>query len=135
MDYSKKLDELYGDYKEGIENLTRLGFLSDNIFDFTTYDNEVSEQFARGMLEVLECLLLRKTFEYQAKHKGAYMNYLLMVNMPFLAGKLDWGTSIRGAWLDNTGDDSYQICSDLIVPQSDLVTFTAQLIEWAKITN
>lgn len=76
---------------------SRLGFLSSAIFDFTTYDGEMDVRFARKALEVCGVLSCKKTFEY-IRDPDNYEWYLLMCNMPFFDGKLEWGTSIRGAW-------------------------------------
>lgn len=81
---------------------SRLEYLAENIFDFTSYDSSVAELFAQGMIEVIECIVSRKTFEYHGQSEGKYMTYLTMVNMPFLKDKLDWGTSIRGAWINSS---------------------------------
>ena len=43
-----------------------------------------------------------KTFEYQEEEESENYNwFLIMCNMLFFADKLNWGTSIRGAWWDN----------------------------------
>ena len=39
----------------------------------------------------------KKSFDYHQKSDEQYINYLTMVNTPFLIDKLEWGTSIRGA--------------------------------------
>lgn len=82
---------------------SELEYLGDYVFDFTCYDSDMSELFAKGMIEVIEALILNKTFEYQKQSDGKYITYLTMVNMPFLRDKLNWGTSIRGAWIDDEG--------------------------------
>jgi len=77
--------------------MSRLTFLADYIFDFTTYDDQMSEFFARKAIEVCAAITEGSTFEY-IKDTDNYRWFLLMVNMPFFAKRLDWGTSIRGAW-------------------------------------
>ena len=81
----------------GDNEMSRFEFLSDYIFDFTTYDAEVSEFFARKALEVCASISDERTY-YYIKDADNYRWFLLMVNMPFFSGRLDWGTSIRGAW-------------------------------------
>jgi hypothetical protein len=89
--------------KEGYEAIAstdpigRLEYLSDYILDFTTAESGYSELFAKKALEVCEAISYGKTFEY-IKEPECRPWYLLMVNMPFFADKLEWGTSIRGAW-------------------------------------
>lgn len=140
IDYKEKLEELY---QEDIKNdnkpgLSKLEFLSETIFDFTTYDSEISEMFARNMLEVIECILKNKTFEYQKEPKN-YLNYLTMVNMPFLVKKLNWGGSIRGAWFEEYAyaeqDDSFNVAYDLKVPKIEIKKFMADLLEWSNQTK
>lgn len=77
-----------------------LEYLGDHIFDFTTYDSEVSELFASKAVEVCEAISNRSTFDY-IKEPENYRWFLLMCNMPFFASKIEWGTSIRGAWWDH----------------------------------
>lgn len=77
--------------------ISRLEFLADYVFDFTTYDAEMSELFARKALEVCAAISDKRTFDY-IKDAENYRWFLLMVNMPFFAGRLEWGSSIRGAW-------------------------------------
>ena len=54
------------------------------------------------MLEVIDVIINQTQFEY-IKDEAKYLNYLTMVNMPFLSNKIEWGTSIRGAWFDEYG--------------------------------
>lgn len=77
--------------------MSRLEYLSDYIFNFTTYDGEMAELFARRSLEVRAAISNSTTFDY-IKDADQYRWYLVMCNMPFFADKLEWGTSIRGAW-------------------------------------
>jgi hypothetical protein len=113
-------------------------FLGSEIFDFTTYDGDVDSLFASKMIEVLECILNGTTFKYQ-EDESNYLNYLTMVNMPFLRGTLDYGTSIRGAWFDEYGvkginDKPYEI-GNITVPRIDIKIFIKELIDWSKIPD
>lgn len=90
--------EIERDRECGAES--RLVYLSDHIFDFTTYDSEMSEMFATKAVEVCDAINKAKTFDYIADAEN-YKWFLLMCNMPFFASRLNWGTSIRGAWWDH----------------------------------
>jgi len=81
----------------GGEPETRLEYLSEHIFNFTTYDGEIAELFACKAMEVCKAISDGTTFDY-IKDAEQYQWYIVMCNMPFFADKLDWGTSIRGAW-------------------------------------
>lgn len=96
-DYQTMLEEGYADFKEQVREGSRLEYLSENIFNFTTYEIEYSEMFAKKALEVCAAIEEGVTFEYIQSQENRLW-YLLMVNMPFFADKLEWGTSIRGAW-------------------------------------
>lgn len=80
----------------------RLDYLGNNIFDFTTYDSNISELFARKAVEVCDAITNKSTFDYIKNHDN-YVWFLLMCNMPFFSNKLDWGSSIRGAWWRSSG--------------------------------
>lgn len=45
-------------------NLTRLSYLSDFVFDFTTYDNEMDGLLGRKAVDVCESINNMTTFEY-----------------------------------------------------------------------
>jgi len=120
------LEKEYQEEKEYNECLgSRLDFIGETIFNFTMYDGDASERFALKMIEVIECIINRTTFEYQ---KENYDNYLTMVNMPFLVDKLDWGGSIRGAWLDYSKE--YTVSYDIKIEKEEIELFLTQLIKW-----
>jgi len=99
MDYLKILENSFNVSKEMFEcpPENRLEYLGDHVFDFTTYDGTMSSLFAQRAVEVCEAINNRKTFEY-IEDEERYKWFLLMCNMPFFSDKLEWGTSIRGAW-------------------------------------
>ena len=98
MDYAKLLEDSYRMESVHCEGtLTRLCYLSDSIFNFTTYDPEMSELLARKALDVCSAISEGSTFEYIGD-PDRYRWYVLLINMPFFAERLDWGSSIRGAW-------------------------------------
>lgn len=76
---------------------TRLAYLSEHIFSFTTYDSEKDELFGRKAIEICEAINEGRTFDF-IKDTDNYTWFLVMCNMPFFADRLEWGTSIRGAW-------------------------------------
>lgn len=110
------------------EEMTKIQFLAKFFFDFELDDDDMYELFGSEMLEVIECILNENTFEY-IKDPSNYKKFLTMVNMPFMDGKLDCGTSIRGAWFDDY--DTYECCS-IPIPHGQLTNFLRQLIDWVK---
>ena len=44
---------------------SKIEYIGNVIFDFTTYDSAVDILFAKRMMPVLKCILERKSFEYQ----------------------------------------------------------------------
>lgn len=138
MDYKSELDRAYAQAKEtwGCPPKNKIEFVGNEIFDLTCYDSEVDEMLGSKMLEVIECILNNKTFDYQQTSRQNYINYLIMVNMPFMKDKLNWGTSIRGAFFDEHGhhsdtDKNYYV-GFFSFPKSDVKIFMTQLIEWSK---
>ena len=132
-DYLAFLDH---EYKEAIENdcvapESKLEFVGNHIFDFCTYDSDLDVIFAQRMIEVINAILTRATFEYQAQSQWHYENYILMCNMPFLNHKLSWGTSIRGAWIEDYGNGEIEIHFKMI-PRKDLKPFLSALVEWVR---
>lgn len=79
---------------------SRLEFLANHIFQFTTYDSAISELFAGKAVEVCRAITEQKTFEYIKDSQENYQWFLIMCNLPFFADRISWGASIRGAWWD-----------------------------------
>lgn len=100
MNYEQLLVDSYKMQVElGDESLSRLEYLAEYVFDFTTYDGDMSELFAAKALEVCSAISMGSTRDY-IKDADNYRWYLLMINMPFFAGRLTWGISVRHAWWD-----------------------------------
>ena len=101
MDYLELLEHSFelerADTGCGCPPESRLAFLSESIFDFTTYDSEKDEFFGRKAVEVCTAINDGKTFDF-IKDADNYTWFLVMCNMPFFSERLEWGTSIRGAW-------------------------------------
>lgn len=103
MDYKLLLEESFAKHAEDQldePDGSRLVFLGDEIFNFTTYDTGMTEFFARKAVEVCNAINTFTTFKYQDESPENYQWFLVMCNMPFFVDKLNWGTSIRGAWWD-----------------------------------
>jgi hypothetical protein len=121
---------------------SRLAYLSENIFDFTTYDGAMSDLFGRKAVEVCAAITNGTTFDYIADQDN-HRWFLLMVNMPFFAGRLDWGTSIRGAWWSAYPDKHFEFQScglwdggeqqtgDLLFTEEEWKEFMRAVIEFA----
>lgn len=137
MDYLQLLNHSF-EMEMVCENpcLTKLAFLSQNIFEFTTYDRQKDELFGRKAIEVCHAISTRTTFEY-IRDSDAYTWYLVMCNMPFFAHKITWGTSIRGAsWGTN---DARPISLDVLGLWDGDTAIIKPIdfsnAEWAKFIN
>lgn len=99
MTYLALLEHSYTTERDTSENPpeSRLVFLADQVFQFTTYDATMSTEFAQHAVDVCQAITQQTTFQY-IEDRDRYRWFLLMCNMPFFNGRLDWGTSIRGAW-------------------------------------
>lgn len=130
-DFEALLEPQFAQWNEVCGESSRLVFLSDEIFGFTTYDNEMSALFAAKALEVCAAIADRANFEY-IKDPDNYRWYLLMCNMPFFAKRLEWGTSIRGAWWRFEQSEFRLGLVTLKVWHDDWPQFIAALREFAK---
>jgi hypothetical protein len=134
--FIKILDYNYKEQAEmEINPESKLEYLGDTIFDFTTYDGAISVLLAENMLPVIKCILEKTTFVYISANTEQYVNYITMVNTGFLADKIEWGTSIRGAWFDNfgtTGDYEFD-CGRVVVNGRDVTEFMRDLLDWVKV--
>lgn len=137
MDYLKLLEHSYKVEKKYCERQqkTRYEFLSEYIFDFTTYDAQKSELFAKKAVEVCEAINNRKTFEY-IKDDNNYNWYLMLCNTTFFHDKIEWGTSIRGAfWSAPTGTQITLLSCGLWFEVEEWKCFIAAIIEFVSNEN
>jgi len=113
--------------------VSRLDYLGEYIFKFTTYDSEYSEMFAAKALEVCAAISDCKTFEY-IKEPERYRWYLLMCNMPFFEERIGWGGSIRGAWWGGRPKKPIEFDSCGLFLDGEQVTKTLQFTddEWKQ---
>lgn len=133
------LEHSYNIARADDPDMSRLEFLAAYIFDFTTYAPAYSELFASKALEVCAVISAGKNFGYISDESN-HQWYLLMVNMPFFVERLNWGTSIRGAWWDHK-DFELSSCGlwdgetqtlDIKFTYNEWVAFIADLIAFGK---
>jgi hypothetical protein len=131
-DYLKMLEDGHAetDSFQGEGRTSRLEYLSDQIFDFNTYEREMAELFSSKAVEVCAVISDKKTFEYIGASHENRMWYLLMCNMPFFAERLEWGTSIRGSWWDH--QITLDTCGLFWQGEQITETMTFTGIEWAE---
>lgn len=99
MDYKELLEHSYKVAAKTFDCApeSRLEYLGDHIFNFATYDSEMSVLFASKAVEVCAAINNKLTFDF-IEDDNNYKWFLIMCNMPFFTERLEWGTSIRGAW-------------------------------------
>lgn len=110
---------------------SRFAYLSGSIFDFTTYDGELDDLFGRRAVEVCAAINTQTTFDY-IESPEQYQWFITMCNMPFFQGRLEWGTSIRGAWWSVPSNQERMKLSScgLWAGDEQLTDMTFTLDEW-----
>lgn len=93
FEYSKELNPDYW------KDATKIEFLSSEIFNIVTYENNVSSFLGYKILEICKNISNNTTFEYIKDEENNFY-YLTLINLPFLMEKIEWGGSVRGAWWD-----------------------------------
>lgn len=121
MNYLNILEESYNTIKNDEPNITRLEYISEHIFRFTTYEQKNAELFAKKCIEVCLSISNGKTYEY-IENEDNHMWYLIMVNMPFFQDRIEWGGSIRGAWWDFSPSKPFVLHTCGIFVKGDQIT-------------
>ena len=89
----------YKDYSEFFEEgQTKYHWASKEIFDLTTYDDDLDELFVKKIIEVCKAIIDRKTFEYINVSADNYVTYIIVCNLLEEYDWIEWGTSVGGAW-------------------------------------
>lgn len=124
---------------------SRLDYLCGYIFDIHPYDSELADSIAAKVLEVITAITERKTFEY-IKDEDKYESYIVMCHMPFIAERITWGGSIRGAFweypikLECCGlycedDDGYEPVLGIVLPDEKWILFVQAMNAFIKEDN
>lgn len=99
MNYKEKLEHDYllqKSYHDGIYTVEE--YLSEYIFNYTTYDSTIDEQIVFRSCVIIDAILRGTTVKLIDDEADWYLWYIIIVNMPFFVDKIEWGTSFRGAW-------------------------------------
>ena len=138
MNYLSLLNESYAEILthryDGDDPMSRLAYIGDYIFEFTTYDDSMSELFATKALEVCHAISNNTTFDY-IKGNENYKWFLIMLNMPCLSNRVDWGCSIRGCWWDhepNTTRFNFEDMTGLYFDGDQLDKLELDLDQWVE---
>lgn len=120
--------EFESDFSEYNESEKRAMFLSEYIVGITTYDGNLSLKFGKMIIETLEQIKNKTTYEY-IENELNYEKYILSCN--FIERWLDWGTSIRGAWF-NTYDGKIETDEYLgnVGCDKEFINITEDFISW-----
>lgn len=103
IDFARVLEESFKEPDgSGYHYETRMQFIAREVFDLTTYESDFDELIGREIFDVCMAITHKKTFDY-IEDEECMAKYLRCVNMQFFKDRLDWGTSIRGAWWDHSG--------------------------------
>jgi hypothetical protein len=94
FEWSKKTND------DDLDQLSSKAEYLMSLIDFHTYDAGLDAFFMDKITEVLEALLNRTTFDFIGKSHDNNKWYTIVLHLPFFIDGVNWGTSIRGAWLD-----------------------------------
>lgn len=78
---------------------TKYEWAAYRVFDLTTYDGGLDERFVKDILEVCKVILEDRNYEYIEDEKN-YVKFILVCQLLDRNNWIEWGSSIRGAWLD-----------------------------------
>lgn len=73
-------------------------WLAEDVINFVAYDNDIDLKIGKKIYKTVEAIINRTQSEFMEEH---YEDYIVCLN---LIGEenLEWGTSIRYCWFDNT---------------------------------
>lgn len=85
-------------------------------FDISTYSGDMAHVISGAMVKVIKALLNRDTFEFIEESKSNYYDFILYVNI--FDNKnleyIDWGTSIRGAWINQEYEELFKFFIEFV---------------------
>ena len=94
----RKYEDDYYSYCISTCGETKYEWCASIIFDLVTYDSELDEIFVKNILEVCKSIINRTNYDY-IKDPERYVQYIIVCQLLSSMKWIDWGTSIRGAWI------------------------------------
>lgn len=79
---------------------TKYEWAATYIFDLYTYDANLDVRFVKDILEVCQ-VIIERDFEYQMDDNN-YIKYILVCQLLYHFNWINWGTSIRNAWFEDS---------------------------------
>lgn len=83
------------------EGSDKYDWAASQVFDLTIYDSALDELFVKKIIEVCKVILERRNFEY-IQDETCYVTYILVCQLLERLHWIEWGTSIRGAWFEES---------------------------------
>jgi hypothetical protein len=108
------------------EGSTKYTWAATQVFELTTYDRSLEELFVKKIIEVCKAILEGRTFEY-IRDESRYVTYILVCQLLEHLNWIEWGTSIRGAWFEESHEKyhpSQPILKYLYTNEETSVPFT-----------
>ena len=103
--YKKQLNRAHKESCDNMgEEVSIAEFFAEDLFDFTTYEDHAAENIAIDMVSVIRCIMDGTNHQYLDSGTANRRRYFYCVNSKFLYPLLNWGTSIRGAWISAEKD-------------------------------
>lgn len=105
---------------------TKYTWAATQVFELTTYDRSLEELFVKKIIEVCKAILEGRTFEY-IRDESRYVTYILVCQLLEHLNWIEWGTSIRGAWFEESHEKyhpSQPILKYLYTNEETSVPFT-----------
>jgi hypothetical protein len=136
MNFKEIIQESYSTYLS-INNLVvdntdnKFRWLSDVLFNVTTYDENLDLEFGKMIHEVMVNIYNKTTFEYIEKSEN-YRPYILVCNLLKGLSMIEWGTSIRGGWFDYSSNPKFDgiLTKDSLIITEDVIKYL--LFEFIK---
>ena len=100
MTTKEKLQKLYEEYQSIRDGeATVYEWAASWIFDLATYDGDLDELFVKEIVRVSEVIINDENFDF-IKQQENYIKYILVCQLLYRFDWIEWGTSIRGAWIN-----------------------------------
>lgn len=126
------------------DSRSRLDFLAGAVFGIYAYDSEKDEEFAARAVEVSRAISGRTTFDY-IKDENQYRWFLALCHFPFFSNRIEWGTSLRGAWWDSHQGITFQSCSlfdgefqmadEIYFDEDEWLSFISAVCDYAEVPH
>ena len=92
----------------------------------------IDRKYKSFVIPTMKAWLDRTTFDLIQQGEEMYLGYIVTCHIPVFAELLEWGTSIRSAWIKDNDKPMANIYTEIKIEVGEIKDFLGAVVEWIE---